>query len=145
MRNYEGVIHRVSQSTLSFTINPDIYTTEGIFRTAYIFLDRCYLFLYREPDHQITVLLKAKTQDTHVDALTGEFLNELINQRLRIDIGKETGKIRELIVAQAFAESGVLENERGVQSSKESDVHPQAKSPDTDKDDYHRDPYGVAR
>ena len=52
--------------------------------------------------------------------------NELINQRIRLDIAAETKSIRELIVAQAFAEADLLDRSRS-------------------EGDYHDDPRGIAK
>jgi His-Xaa-Ser system protein HxsD len=50
-----------------------------------------------------------KTPDCDLHSLAGEFSNELINQRVRLQIASETRAIRELIVAQAFAEADLLD------------------------------------
>ena len=43
-----------------------------------------------------------------MNELAGEFSNELVNQKVRLDVAAETKAIRELIVAQAFAEADLL-------------------------------------
>jgi His-Xaa-Ser system protein HxsD len=42
--------------------------------------------------------------------VAGEFANALLDQQLRLDVERETRTLRELIVAKAFAESGVFED-----------------------------------
>jgi hypothetical protein len=61
------------------------------------------------------VQFKSKTpkSDLVVETLeevAGDFLNSLLDHQLRRDIESETGQIRELLVAKAFAEAGVLED-----------------------------------
>jgi hypothetical protein len=41
--------------------------------------------------------------------VVGEFSNELINQQVRRDVANETKAVRELIVAQAFAEADLID------------------------------------
>jgi His-Xaa-Ser system protein HxsD len=41
--------------------------------------------------------------------LIGDFQNAILDFQLRIEIGRETGPIRELIVAKAFAEGDLLD------------------------------------
>jgi His-Xaa-Ser system protein HxsD len=43
--------------------------------------------------------------------IAGEFGNELISQRIRLDLAEETRPVRELIVAQAFAEADLSARE----------------------------------
>jgi His-Xaa-Ser system protein HxsD len=45
-----------------------------------------------------------------IETITGEFQNSLLDQQLRMDIEEQTRGIRELIVAKAFSEAGVMED-----------------------------------
>ncbi len=99
-------IHEVSDNTLHVRVNTSVYPLEVIFRVCYVFTDRCYLFLFTDDDNRIVdVQFTRKHSDCNVATIAGEFSNELINQRVRWDIANETRPIRELIVAQAFAEA----------------------------------------
>lgn len=103
-------IHESSESTLSIFVNTKIYSLEVLFRTCYVFTDRCYLFLEPSDDPQIiAVRFTSKCSDGALSITAAEFSNELINQRVRSDIANETRSIRELIVAQAFAEADLLD------------------------------------
>ena len=103
-------IHESSESTLSIFVNTKIYSLEVLFRTCYVFTDRCYLFLEPSNDPQIiAVRFARKSSDGALSITTAEFSNELVNQRVRLDIANETRSIRELIVAQAFAEADLLD------------------------------------
>ncbi len=103
-------ITKLSDGGLSITVNLKVYSLEALFRTAYLFTDRCYLFLKVEADPS-TVEVHFHPIEASIDLLklSGEFCNELINQRLQAMIASETHTIRELIVAQAFAEADVLD------------------------------------
>jgi len=93
------------QDYLALAIDPTLYPEEAIFRTCYAFTDRCYLFLQRQSDCRLLVQFRQRRQSTNLDAVVGEFGNELINQRIRYTLAHETRRIRELIVEQAFAEA----------------------------------------
>ena len=58
--------------------------------------------------------------------LTGDFLNELLDQALRERLEAEFGPVRELIVAQAFSEANMLD-------------------PVRDDGDYNDDPLSIGR
>ena len=70
----------------------------------------------------------AKSSGARVDErqLTGDFLNELLDQALRERLEAEFGPVRELIVAQAFSEANMLD-------------------PVRDDGDYNDDPLSIGR
>lgn len=99
-----------SDGEITICVDLRIYTQAALFRVCYLFTDRCYLFL--EPNETLSVVsvhLSGKSLSGDLAGIAGEFANELINQRVREDIARETGPIRELIVAQAFAEADLLD------------------------------------
>jgi His-Xaa-Ser system protein HxsD len=103
-------IHQSSEKALSIFVDTKIYTLEVLFRTCYAFTDRCYLFLEPSDDPQIIgVRFASKNSDGTLSTTAAEFSNELVNQRVRLDIANETRSIKELIVAQAFAEADLLD------------------------------------
>src|ERR1700674_4405855 len=86
-------------------VDPELYPLPALYKACYSFTDRCYLFLIRESESpNIMVYFAGKSPDTDLRRIVGEFCNELIDQQVRCTIAKETQTIRELIVAQAFAE-----------------------------------------
>ena len=100
----------VSDKTLTLEVDTAIYSLEALFRVCYAFTDRCYLFL--EPatkDTSVVVRITGKKPDLGLDTVAGEFSNALIDERVRRDIATETMSIRELIVAQAFAEADIID------------------------------------
>lgn len=103
-------VQDVGDDSLVMTVNSDLYSREALFRVCYMFTDRCYLFLVQEANSPvIQVRFTRKSPNTEMNELAGEFSNELINQKVRLDIATETRAIRELIVAQAFAEADLLD------------------------------------
>jgi His-Xaa-Ser system protein HxsD len=87
------------------TVELPLYGQEGLFRACYAFTDRCFLFLREAGSSKVTVILRKRQSPKTLDALVEEFANELINQSLRAQLAAETKGVREMIVAQAFAES----------------------------------------
>lgn len=88
-----------------FDLDEDIYPLGAIYGAAYIFIDKCYVFLTRPATQRVGVQLKTKaaTADTaQLEELAGEFANELLNQLLRIQIGESTADIRKYYMARAF-------------------------------------------
>lgn len=87
------------------TVELKLYGHEGLFRACYAFTDRCFLFLREAGPSKVSVVFRKRQSPKTLDALVEEFANQLIDQSLRAQLAAETKAVRELIVAQAFAES----------------------------------------
>ncbi|HEX8456365.1 MAG TPA: His-Xaa-Ser system protein HxsD [Pyrinomonadaceae bacterium] len=103
-------LEEVTDESLCIGVDTAVYSLEALFRVCYGFTDKCYLFLQpEEASSVVRVKFSRKTPDCDLPSLAGEFSNELINQKVRQQIASETRAIRELIVAQAFAEADLLD------------------------------------
>lgn len=104
----ENELEELSYSTdgtrVSFVLSEDIYPRDAIYGAAYLFVDRCFMFLTRPGDDQVEVRLKPKeaTDSDGLTKLAGEFANELLNQVVRLRVGESTAQIREYYMAKAF-------------------------------------------
>jgi His-Xaa-Ser system protein HxsD len=86
-----------------FVIDETLYPLDAIYGAAYLFVDRCWIFLDRPADQQVGVRLTPKQDGTTTpEALAGEFANELLNQALRHRLAESTATIREYVMARAF-------------------------------------------
>lgn len=97
----------LSSTEVIFPIDESIYPRDAIFGAAYLFIDRCYVFLTRPADGTVGVRLRPKGERSEeiLEALAGEFANELLNQLLRARIAESTTKIREFYMQRAFFEN----------------------------------------
>ena len=106
-----GVATRLEDGALRISLSLDVYGLQAILRSCYRLTDRCFVYLAPPKEELIEITLLAKNADsTQTDHLTWDFLNDLIDQRLRIDIDTETRAIREMIVAQAFADIDLIDD-----------------------------------
>jgi len=86
-----------------------VYSREAILQACYWFTDRAYLLIASPNEESYEVLIRTKPgQDVTPSTVAGELANALIDSELRQLVTKETGRIRELIFAKAFAEGGLL-------------------------------------
>jgi len=117
-----------ARDCLVLTVDLSIYELESVLRACYKLTDRMYAHLSRDPatpeSVRVSVLSKAPGDDLEV--LIGDLCNELLDQQIRTALAREAGPIREMIVAQAFAEGNLLDPER-------------------DEGDYDADPRGAGR
>jgi His-Xaa-Ser system protein HxsD len=115
----------IKGNMVTFEVDRKIYPMELIFGACFIFIDRCYVYIDRNGADKIKVTLKGKTKltDGQLEALSGEFNNELLNQALRKKIGQTNRRIREYIVSRAlFSAEPVDEVEPDYEGGAESDL-----------------------
>jgi His-Xaa-Ser system protein HxsD len=102
-----------------------VYSLPALLRACYVFADRVHSFVApTETESVLTVALWARNGGDIMPGLIGEFCAELADQELREQLSQETASLRELIVAQAFAEGDF--------------------SGEPDDGDYEADPLGIA-
>jgi len=91
----------------SLVVDLSIFPEEVVLKACYAFTGRAYLQVSRLSESQVRVEVRPQAGHVLPAALAGEFGNELIDQRIRADLARETAQIREIIVAQAFAEANL--------------------------------------
>jgi His-Xaa-Ser system protein HxsD len=93
-----GSLSRVS-------IDATTYSEVAVFKTAYWWTDRYFVFIDREASGRWIVEIRNKPGNTSdLQEATAEFCNTLIDYRLRDLVTAETGGIREALVRRAFME-----------------------------------------
>lgn len=88
----------------SFDVDETVYSLEAIYGAAYLFVDRCFVFLSRPKAQTVNVRLTSRGPATaaEVEALAGEFMNELLSQAMRLRLSQATTRIREYYTAAAL-------------------------------------------
>ena len=121
---------KTKDNTIKFLLNLQDYPLEAVYGASYVFLDKAYLFLDSRASKKIEVSLKGKKKLTkkQLEDLKGEFLNELLNYTVRINLAKSNRKLREFIISQALF----------------SAVSSQVMAEDESKFKYEDDPLGIA-
>ena len=115
----EGIQADLSEGSATLHLDPRIYTRDAILRTSYWCSKVAYIHFPASIDGNfiVEIRLKYKTPSLEnpspisINAFIGEFCNTLLDFQLRHDVEIETAPIRELILAKAFSESGVLEED----------------------------------
>jgi His-Xaa-Ser system protein HxsD len=109
----------VSNLCATVCLDPRIYSREAILKTCYWFTDLAYIQIPESPDGRIAIQIRLKQtvptleepQLPGIEEFIGEFCNSLLDFELRRQVESETGSLKQLILAKAFSESGVLEDE----------------------------------
>jgi His-Xaa-Ser system protein HxsD len=94
----------VGRDHVSFDVDETIYPLEAIYGGAYLFVDRCFVFLSRPSPQIVNVRLTSRGPSTtpELDALGGEFVNELLSQTARLRLSQATSRLREYYTAAAL-------------------------------------------
>lgn len=94
----------IGQNQISFRLQESIYPLEALYGASYLFLDQCFVFLSRPAPGEVEVRLTSRGSATgdQLDALAGEFSNELLSQVARLKLTQSTARIREYYTAAAL-------------------------------------------
>ena len=116
----EGIrpeINTAFSATISLSAN--FYSKEALLKAAYWLSNRAVIHIPESDAGKFIVLIKLKhttpTLDSpkqpDIEELVDEFCNSIIDFELRHTVEIETAQVRQIILAKAFSESGVLEEE----------------------------------
>jgi His-Xaa-Ser system protein HxsD len=108
-----------SETSATIHLNPLVYSREAILRACYWFTGTAYIHIPESPEDRLIIRVEMKQSTptlanptlTPIREFVGEFCNSLLDFELRRQIESETAQVRQLIMAKAFSESGVLEAE----------------------------------
>ena len=147
-----------ANNQIIFSLNPSIYPLEIILKASYVFIDRIYIYLDSPKKNEIVVALKGKEKMSakQLEALRGDFLNELANSLLRKNLAKKNQKIVEYIIGGAV--TAALEKPPEKKSKKErlaseqemtvveKEIEALRKELEAEEEeDYKKDPLGIRR
>jgi His-Xaa-Ser system protein HxsD len=95
----------------SLRVDTSIYSLEAIKKTAYKFADRASVVINGNSDSSVSVVFKFVGQAVKNDPeqVVADFCNELLDQDLREIVKKETGALRNAIIAHAFSRTSLTE------------------------------------
>jgi His-Xaa-Ser system protein HxsD len=101
------------ESRLGYTLGPDhiafavdesVYPLEAVYGASYVFLEKCFVYLSRAKPQVVDVRLTSResAKPAELDALAGEFANELLAQTIRQRLSQSSSRIREYYTAAAL-------------------------------------------
>lgn len=113
----ENVEVNEQRTSATLSIAKSLYSKGAVLRACY-WLERDLWFQLNERADIWIIVLSLRTHAPtldqprvkNIDDWLPGFFSSLLDYQLRVDIQTETAPVRELILAKAFAESGVLED-----------------------------------
>lgn len=92
-----------ASGALVLEFDEGLYPQDAVYGAAYIFIDRCYVYLDRPQPGRISVRLKLKPGvERQLEDLAGEFENELLGQAWRRQIIDENRQLIEQVTTQGL-------------------------------------------
>lgn len=96
----------LDRGAISLRVDEALYPLESVYAAAYVFIDRCYVFLDKPSDGRIRVTLSGKRTKLEGDVIrdtVGEFANELLSCAWRAQIARDNRATIEAVTAQALS------------------------------------------
>ncbi|MGZ3419695.1 MAG: His-Xaa-Ser system protein HxsD [Polyangiales bacterium] len=90
------------EGNVAMRVDSTLYPLEAVYAAAYVFIDRCYVFLDRPEENRIRVSLTPKKGELD-DTVVGEFANELLSCTWRAQIARDSRATIEAVTAQALS------------------------------------------
>jgi His-Xaa-Ser system protein HxsD len=97
-----------SESNIEIDVDLSLYSHGAILKATYKFTNNWYVQLTKTAENTVTVFFTPKEPINHSINTRGEFLNELLDQGLREQIGSETLAVRNLIMAHALSKLDLI-------------------------------------
>ena len=81
--------------------NTTLYPKEALMKTAYHFIDKCYIRVDIDGDDYVVEVIEKENNATSIIHL--DFENELLAQTVRYQVYQQTHTIREILMARAMS------------------------------------------
>ena len=96
---------------LLIEVDLEVYGLPALLKVAYKFTDRCFVHLQYRTERVVEVRLRARGPQVPLDVIAGEFCNEVLDQRLREIVARESEPVRNLVLAHALSRVGLANSE----------------------------------
>ncbi len=95
------LINEIDRDKLLLKIDSNIYEKEALLQASYKFTDRCYINIETTGNYY-EVYFQCKHDSESLEKITLEFGNEIIDQQIRLQTGREFKDVREQLIKKAF-------------------------------------------
>ncbi len=101
MTTLQFPIVTIDSNKCKLCVDISIYTQEALTATLYKYTDRYYIHQQTE-SNVVSVIFESKEGSAINETGIKQFCNDLIDQQVRVDVNSQFGKIRDMIVEEAF-------------------------------------------
>ena len=120
-----------TDGSIQVSVDLRLYGESALLKAAHRFTDRCHLHLLAQDEHTVIACLRHKQADEGDPiAMAGEFANELLDQRLRALVQRESEPVRNLILAHALSRTSLVGvEEQGESTTKRENAATETSAP----------------
>jgi His-Xaa-Ser system protein HxsD len=97
--------------SLLMEVDLGVYGLPALLKVADRFTDRCFVHVQRRNEQFVEVRLQSKDLRVPLEPIVGEFCNEVLDQRLREIVARESEPVRNLILAHALSGISLTDSE----------------------------------
>ncbi len=102
LKNMKEILKRIESNKLLLSVQNDLFEKEAILNASYKFTNKCYINI--EQNDSITeIYFQSKDENNDLELIALNFNNELFDQQVRLNTGREFKGIREELVRKAFS------------------------------------------
>ncbi len=95
------ILKRIESNKLLLSVQNDLFEKEAILNASYKFTNKCYINI--ELNGGLTeIYFQSKDENDDLELIALNFNNELLDQQIRLNTGREFKNIREELVKKAF-------------------------------------------
>jgi len=98
----KSITKYIEENKLLLKIDSKIYEQQAILNASYKFTDKCFINIELVGQY-FEVYFQSQNSNVDLELIALNFGNELIDQQIRLDSGKEFKVIREELVKKTFA------------------------------------------
>ena len=101
-----SITTQLTNGTATFSVDPSLYPLDALYGAAYIFIDRCFVFLDKDANGHVVVSLSPKkgpADEGTLKSWAGEFGNELLSCAWRHQIAAANKQQLEQVTSLALA------------------------------------------
>jgi len=101
----ENIITKLEDGRIQIKLNKSVYEKEAIMAAAYKLTNSCFIIVKPLENNQLGVYFEPKNNqsENELTAIAKNYCNEVLDQQTRLDVEKQSGNIRDLLVKQAFS------------------------------------------
>ncbi len=96
------IVKKIDKNKLLLKVDCSVYDKEAVIQASYKFTNECYLNIETVADY-FEVYFQSKEKSANLEKISLEFGNEIIDQQIRLQVGREFKEIREQLVCKAFS------------------------------------------
>jgi len=98
----KNVVVEKKEGSVLVKVNTRIYPLAVIYQAADVLIDKNYVFLDGDPEKEVMVTIKPKSNDTDLEEVAGEFADELLNYAAYFVRSTLNRDLRQVILKRAF-------------------------------------------